>query len=390
MYCSKCNNEIKFGEKFCSRCESEISDNGLNPQNINNNCNNKSKSNWKNITSLVIGIISLITVFIFQIFTMPFSLIGIVFGVLSFKNNKKHKAGLILNIISFVIAIPIFMLYSNILESMPSNPLIGTWNCKNFDGSGEGDSYVVTVKLNNDNNFLWEKYGETANNYVIGTYEFTDLHKTNNSGNGHYYSVILNGDEYVNDGILQNEVYKSTYEVAVDEEGTALFMNVTTYNMYACYRSDKENPTIEKTDSNNYNKKEENNIRIKRLTYTLPSGLTEGSLNTDTYKSYTYMNSNSFCKFKVNVYDLYDSLSIQDYFEEYVNDESKDLSNLYTKNINGVEWTMLDVTGEYSNNKYGVYIDDNNAYGIDFSITEDYNNECEQLYNNILKNMTIK
>lgn len=39
--------------------------------------------------------------------------------------------------------------------------------------------------------------------------------------------------------------------------------------------------------------------------------------------------------------------------------------------------------------RYGVYIDDKNAYGIDFSITEDNNNECLDLYNEIIESMKI-
>ena len=57
--------------------------------------NNTKKSNWKKTTSLVIGIISLVLVFIFQIFTIPLSIVGLVFGIISVKENKKNKVGLI-------------------------------------------------------------------------------------------------------------------------------------------------------------------------------------------------------------------------------------------------------------------------------------------------------
>lgn len=433
MFCKNCGKSLNPGEKFCGNCGAKVvssdnitqnmseqttNNNNINQQNIysqrqedttnqvvnnvsyqenyaqNQNLNNnqiRKNSSWQNTISIVIGIVTLASVFIFQIFTMPLSIIGIVFGVLSFKNNKKHKIGLILNIISFAIAIPIFMLYSSIFESRPINPTIGTWDCKSFNnGDNENLDYIITMKLNNENKFMWNKYNDAKNNHVIGTYEFTDLHKTNNNGSASYYSIKLIGEEYVNDGVLQTESYISEYEMGIAKNtDEAVLMNIYTYNIYYCYRSDKSSPVIEANYSNDYKPEKENNIRVNKLTYKLPSSLSEGSLNTDTYKSYTYMNSNSFCQFRVNVYPLFRSLSIQEYFEDYVYDTEKNLSNIYTKNINGTEWNMLDVDGEYSNSKYGVYIDDDNAYGIEFSITDDYNNECAVLYNNIIESIKI-
>ena len=366
-------------------------------QNFNSNPHNNTekenakKTSWKNTTALIIGIVSLVLVFIFQIFTMPLSIAGIVFGALSLKENKKHKNGLILNIISLVIAIPIFILYFSLLKSMPSNPVIGTWDCKAFNnGYNEDLDYIITMKLNNDNQFKWNKYNDENNNYVIGNYEFQDLHKTNNNGTANYYSIILTGDEFVSDGQLQTELYKSQYEMGIIKDADeAILMNVSTYNMYYCYRKDTSSPKIEANYSNDYDVNKESNIKINKLTYTLPANLTEGSMNTDTYKSYSYMNSNSFCQFGVNVYDLYQNLNVNDYFDKYVYDEDKNLSNIYTKKINGTDWHMLDVDGQYSQNKYGVYIDDKTAYGIEFSITDDSKKECENLYNKIIESIKI-
>lgn len=279
MFCNKCGNQINQDEKFCGRCGTNLENTNISAsttnqqqnyvQDINNqyssfnmtqqntqmqyqsnyngNQNQISKnSSWKSTTALVIGIISLILVFIFQIFTMPLSFAGIIFGILSVKNNKKHKAGLILNIISFVIAIPILLLYYSILNSGPANPTVGTWDCKAFNnGDNEHLDYVITMKLNNDDEFKWNKYNDEKNNYVIGTYEFVDLHKTNNNGSANYYSLKLTGEEFVSDGVVQTEPYKSEYEMGIiNGTDEAILMNVYSYNMYYCHRNDTSVPKI--------------------------------------------------------------------------------------------------------------------------------------------------
>lgn len=450
MICNKCNNEIKPDETFCGKCGTKViiqnsqtefnneNDSQLNSsqQNINfqqlqpnvqnsqfmneqqsqlafsnsqstleqknqpnsnyynsqNNYNSvnkaQQKKNSKNTTSIILGIISLALVFIFLIFVWPISIVGIVFGALALKENKKNKIGLILNIISLVIAIPLLMLYT--IDSEPNNAVIGTWNCKSFDGTVASGNYIITMILNNDNQFSLNKYNDARNNYAIGTYTFKDLHKTNNNGTTNYYQLTLNGDEFVNNGDLQSEVYNSTYEIGIIKDtAEAILMNTQTYNSYYCYKSNTLYSKDESTYSNDYDKNKENNMRINRLTYSLPSNLTEGSMNTDTYKSYSYINTNSFCKFRVTTYDLYDSLTTQKYFEDYVYNDEKDLSKIYTKTFNGTNWHMLDVDDQYSKNKYGVYIDDKTAYGIEFLIIDDPNNECERLYNSITESIKI-
>ena len=215
--------------------------NSFQQQDINNQyVSNNKNSKWKNTTSLVIGIISLVLVFIFQIFTIPLSIIGLVFGIMSVKENKKNKVGLILNIISLGLAIPILLLYSNLL-GIGSNPTVGTWDCKAFNnGYNEDLEYIITMKLEKNNKFKWNKYNDEKNNYVIGEYEFVDLHKTNNNGTASYYSIILTGDEFVNNGVLQTEPYKSEYEMGIIKNSDeAILMNVQTYNMYYCHRNSK-------------------------------------------------------------------------------------------------------------------------------------------------------
>lgn len=212
---------------------------------FNNNQNfNKKNNNWKNVVSLIIGIASIVLVFISSIPAIPLSIVGLVFGILARKENKKYKIGLILNIISLIIAIATVILYLNII-STPMNKVVGTWNCKKFFSTGESGDYVVTMQLNNKNEFIWNKYNDAKNNHVIGTYEFKDLHKTNYGNTADYYQITLNGEEYVINGETQNEPYKAEYEMGISKSSDeAIIINVYTSKMYSCYRSDKNSKKI--------------------------------------------------------------------------------------------------------------------------------------------------
>lgn len=263
MYCKNCGNHLNEEVKFCANCGSKV-ENELNStiensqsqifsnvnqnqttilqqQDINKNVYSSipKNSKWKSTTSLVIGIVSLILSFIFQIFSIPLSIVGAVFGIISVKDNK---VGLILNIISLVIAITILLAYSNLL-GIVSNPVLGTWDCKAYNSSGnynDDSGYIVTMKLEKNNRFKWNKYNDEKNNYIIGEYELVDLHKTNYSGTASYYSIILTGDEFVNNGVLQTELYKTEYKMGiVKNSDEAVMINVQTYNMYYCYRNSK-------------------------------------------------------------------------------------------------------------------------------------------------------
>ena len=229
MYCSRCGNYVNKPSKFCSRCGSLLSNE------YSNNSNIKVKSQVSS-ASVAVGALSLTLVFIFQVFTIPLSVIGIILGVIGFTKTKS-KTGLILNSVSFFLAVPLLLIYVFVFN--PANDVIGTWNCKNFNnGYYEELDYVVTFKLNRDNSFSWSKYSDEENNHVYGDYELEKLNKTNGAGTAQYYSIILNGDEFVEDGNFQDEKYRSEYEMGLNKENNseAVLMNVYSYRIYACFR----------------------------------------------------------------------------------------------------------------------------------------------------------
>lgn len=255
-YCSKCGEENLSNATFCKSCGSELT----NAIVINNEVK---KKEGLGIASIVLGVISLVLALIFNIFIIPIALVGLILGIINKAMKGKKFAGIILNALAIILSVIVFLVilfimgigisefvssdegkdflnkfYNELDRQTSDNYVSGTWNCKSFDGSGESDNYIVTMKLNNDYTFYWGKYNDDEN-YVTGTYTFEDLEKKNNSGDYSYYNVKLDGDEYVVDGVKQTEEYKSEYEIGITSIATkkqAVMINPRTYNMYYCYQ----------------------------------------------------------------------------------------------------------------------------------------------------------
>lgn len=257
MFCKNCGKVLNQGDLFCANCGNQIiAENNevenvsfttnefdnLNHQQSNNNQNipvnntNKEKSGLAT-ASIVIGIISIILSFFLTILVYPLAIVGLILGIVNKKKCKKEILGIVLNSISFVIPIIILVFSITILSN--KIPVSGTWNCKNFDGSGVGNEYIVTMKLHNDKSFAWNKYGDELNNHVYGTYTYVDEERTNASGMYSYYTVVLDGNEFVSGGKLQNEKYHSEYSMGLNKEaGELVIYNVHTLNMYYCFLED--------------------------------------------------------------------------------------------------------------------------------------------------------
>lgn len=266
MYCPKCGEKNNEGVKFCSKCGAELTKEVK---------DEKIKKEGLGTASTVLGIISLILSFTCIIFvpiviSLPLSILGLVLGIVNVAKKGKKFSGIILNSIStiiscifaFVIA-PIILglgivglainegtkegsdtnkffnqLYNELDRSTSDNYVEGKYNCKSFDGQGEKDDYIVHFELNKDNTFLWGKYNDTERNYVKGTYTFEDLKKTNADKSYAYYNIKLNGSDFYENGIKQNDPYESEYEfgiTAVSTKKQGILMNTKTYNMYYCY-----------------------------------------------------------------------------------------------------------------------------------------------------------
>ena len=232
MQCQKCGNEIEEGKEFCKSCEATAEQTV-----IKNNEPVSSKSNL-GYTSKKIGIVCLCLVLLFNVLIVPVAIVGLVLGFKAKKETGLKNKGILFNAISIVVAIPIFIIVFQYLFN-PINPIVGTWDCKSYGNNKESSDYVVTLKLNRNNTFVWNKYGDEKNNYVKGKFEYKYVTKENNSNGYFYYLITLNSEKFVSNGKLQTSKYKSQYEMGVGTvlskaSGTAVLINASSYNMYYC------------------------------------------------------------------------------------------------------------------------------------------------------------
>lgn len=197
MFCENCGNKNEHSTNFCISCGNRLTQENTINNVQQNNIDKQNKNSKKTITIIAI-IISCIIAFIVIIF---------IAGKAIYEHSMK-----------------------------PINIITGTWNCKNFDGYDYGYNYSVEFKLNKNMTFEWNKYDDKKNNYVHGTFTYEDLNKQNESETYSYYYVTITGDKYVINGKEQAELYKSKYEMGVNNNGDeAILMNMATYNMYYCY-----------------------------------------------------------------------------------------------------------------------------------------------------------
>lgn len=234
---------------------------------------------WLRTTSLVFGILSLISFMIIFI-NVPLGIIGLIFGIIYACLSKKMCSGIWINIGSMIWSIMICILIAftisntfteleeitnvdakNIIQQLEENEnytvedaindfatgflegmtqeveklatkVTGSWTLSEFNGDMEEGEPIISCQLNADNSFVWNKYNDRENNYVKGTYTVEDI----NMENGQWrFRIVLTGDEYVVNGKIKDEPYSSTYEMVIvesEEKTESVFFNVDTMNMY--------------------------------------------------------------------------------------------------------------------------------------------------------------
>lgn len=113
------NNQI-FNE---APIQFQTNSNAIDLSNINSNNSNNSSVNEKIIVdkkdkiSLIIGIVSVVLSFLLNLFVIPLSVVGLIFGIKSKIKSKNRIIGIILNISSIIIAFVIFLIGVFILNS---------------------------------------------------------------------------------------------------------------------------------------------------------------------------------------------------------------------------------------------------------------------------------
>ena len=197
----------------------------------------KRKTNKLELIIFIISIISIILSFFFYLYVIPICILGIIISILFRKKSKLYY----LNIILFFICIILSIILQIFFKPKPFNDLVGTWNCKYYNNS----SYVVSIKINSKNSFIWSKYNDSNKNYIIGSYKLEKIDKKDEIKSVKYYNFILNGDKYFENGIEQNKEYSNKYEVAINNnENKAILINKENM-ILKCDKVSTDNPIID-------------------------------------------------------------------------------------------------------------------------------------------------
>jgi energy-coupling factor transporter transmembrane protein EcfT len=192
--------------------------------------------------SLIIGIIGIVLSFFLGVIVIPLIIIGVVIGIVNVATGGKKYAGIILNSIAFIFNIIwsfilmfllVFIFAINVNkdsinkfieyvneEKVSTTSILGDWDCH----MNSDDSYIVFVSFNANNSFKWSKYNELDYNYVKGEYSYNDN------------KLKLEGTEFVVDGVLQDSLYISEYDVSFDRNELVLY-NSKTHNKYYCSKN---------------------------------------------------------------------------------------------------------------------------------------------------------
>ena len=230
----------------------------------NNMYNQQKKGGGLALISIIIGLVSFVLYMVLCVLivtvktpmlalitisiTLILTIAGAILGIVSKPNDTKKVVGIIINIISFVIAICMFFLVIlkvdmfNKLYSVSSvknvNDVSGYYNCTSVNSQNK--EYLITLDLNADNTFLYGPYGGLENNYAKGTYTYIDEEKTDNSGRYKYYKLHLTApaSNFVIDGVPSASDFNSNMEfglTTVDGKREGVIMFIHNYKMFYCY-----------------------------------------------------------------------------------------------------------------------------------------------------------
>ena len=175
MYCTHCGKKINENTNFCTQCGQKIEKKTSN-YNIDTSLDKNKKEKNLEVISLIIGIISILGSFIFNIFVIPVAVTGIILGL---QANKKLNIGVILNIIAIILTIVIIFifvfLFINFIDSKEYKSDI--YNAIKPD-------YEIQENIQDEIEGKWYLYenGSLNNNYYISfdddnTYTLADEDK---------------------------------------------------------------------------------------------------------------------------------------------------------------------------------------------------------------------
>lgn len=240
MYCEKCGEKIKDGNKFCTKCGFELNSNEIEIKNNTKNDKNGSvnKADGKAVASLILGCISLLLSFSLTIIMFPLELVGLILGIVSKTKCSERTAGIIINAVSMVISIISFILLIILIivigivsdkkednrVSFIEEDASYTWHCK----LNEEANYSVELILNTDSgSYVWSKYDDAINNSVYGIYESTKIEENK-------YTFRFKSSSIISNSNFEVYEYVSNYEVIFDNNDNFQMNSLDNLSRYIC------------------------------------------------------------------------------------------------------------------------------------------------------------
>lgn len=155
--------------------------------------------------------------------------------------NQVQKPSKKTNIIPFIvigfIVIAVIVVLLFVLGKGNKDKYVGNWECKGYtSSSGESKDYMVSMELNSDNTYRFGKYNDLDKNHFKGTYtsSYEDDKKT--KYNKDFYIINFKVDEFINDGVNQNQTGNMEFEMEFINDKETLIINSSTLSMYYCYK----------------------------------------------------------------------------------------------------------------------------------------------------------
>lgn len=152
-----------------------------------------------------------------------------------------------------------------------------------------------------------------------------------------------------------------------------------------------DNDESENTQNDNYSTDTYESTNVENLEFTIPNGY-KNTYSGTYYTSYTLSANGYYCTIAVSTISVspYNS-SAKEYLKKSIYTSQNDtVSDINTKNINGLTWYNINVEKSYGNEYYYSAEKNNKIYKIELASLNDKNGTCESGFNTIIPSLKIK